>query len=304
MKLILFTLMWSFIVFPVLLGASRGTAADCDDPAVLRVALNFGYQLPRRIDQQMAMKRFLTQLIGKDIELLETSGYSRMMVGLQNNKIDLTWVGANTFIQAEKLDYAIEPFATYYQTSGHSHIPGIGYQSLLIVRRGSEFDTIDSLRQATLALVDPGSTSGFLVPNVLFTEIITTPLEGYFKKVLMSGRHNRSIEAVANGTVDAAFVASEWLSREYSKGEYMPDHFSILWRSPIIPSGPFVYRSRLCHELKQKISEALLQAHLHPLGQIWLKEVEADKIVPIVSERFDLVRRLDRNRHRPEHESK
>ena len=45
---------------------------------------------------------------------------------------------------------------------------GPGYRAALITKKGSKFTTIDSLKGATLGLVDPGSTSGNLMPRVVF----------------------------------------------------------------------------------------------------------------------------------------
>lgn len=287
---------WTFSLW-LLLG--RGVWADsCADPDTLRILFNFGPETSNNINQKMSMEEYLSETIGKKIIIMDTVGYDQLMIALKNKRIDLAWIGANTFVNASDQQHGIEAFAAYYHAGSQVQLAGIGYQSLLVVRGESQFKSIESLRDTTLALVDPGSTSGFLVPTVFFEELIDTSFEEYFKKILMSGRHIRSIKAVANAKVDAAFVSSGSLSKVLTNGNYNAEDFVVLWRSPTIPSGPFIYRKSLCREIKDKISNTFLQAHLHPQGKIWLKELNVKKIVPSNSANFDIIRRLHQDRHR------
>ena len=46
--------------------------------------------------------------------------------------------------------------------------------------------SIESLKGTTLGLVDPGSTSGHLMPRVVFGDVIGMDLDDYFGKVVRS----------------------------------------------------------------------------------------------------------------------
>ena len=54
------------------------------------------------------------------------------------------------------------------------------------------------------------------------------------------------------GKVDAAFVATHRFDNVIDRGHVKLDDFNVLWKSPVIPQDPFVYRSDLCPELKKR----------------------------------------------------
>lgn len=169
---------------------------------------------------------------------------------------------------------------------------GPGYRAALISKKGSKFDSIDSLKSSTLGLVDPGSTSGNLMPRVVFGEVIGMDLDDFFGKVVYTGSHELSSVAVGEGKVDAAFVATHRFDNVVSKGEIALEDVNVLWKSDPIPQDPFVYRADLCDELKGNIAATFLGLKDAPEAQGFLDNVKSNTFVEMSSEDYDIIRAL------------
>lgn len=73
------------------------------------------------------------------------------------------------------------------------------YWAQLLVPRDSDINSIEDLEGLKWGYGDPGSTSGYMVPLVMFEEAGITPGEQ-----VQTGGHNQSAQAVYNGEVDFA----------------------------------------------------------------------------------------------------
>ncbi len=62
-----------------------------------------------------------------------------------------------------------------------------GYKGIIIARKDSGITTMEQAKGHTFAFTDPNSTSGFLVPNVLFARDLKVKPEEYFSEVRFSG---------------------------------------------------------------------------------------------------------------------
>ena len=158
-------------------------------------------------------------------------------------------------------------FGTYSRKADGVQEAGPGYKSVLITKKGSKFGTIESLHGAVLALVDPASTSGAIIPEFVFSKEIGKPLKEYFSRVVFSGGHDLSSIAVVEGKADAAFVASHRLMEVVNAGKVSLTDFNVLWVSPRLPQDPFVYRTTLCEPLRAKIVETFLSVDQNPDGR-------------------------------------
>jgi phosphonate transport system substrate-binding protein len=73
------------------------------------------------------------------------------------------------------------------------------YWAQILVPRDSDITSIEDLEGLKWGYGDPGSTSGYMVPLVMFQEAGVTPGEQ-----VQTGGHNQSVQALYNGEVDFA----------------------------------------------------------------------------------------------------
>src|SRR5690606_12588718 len=113
--------------------------------------------------------------------------------------------------------------------------------------------TLETLRGASLSLVDPASTSGSIVPRAAMQHLTGHALENWFGRVSFAGSHDLAIDAVLNDRVTAAFVSETYIHKTASGESPAADALQIVWRSNPIPSDPFAYQTDLCQTTKDAI---------------------------------------------------
>lgn len=215
---------------------------------------------------------------------------SPLSFGRRNLGALLRHAGAR--ISASGKSPKVEVFATYAKRPGHLQEEGPGYKGVLISKKGSKFTSIESLKGSVIGLTDPGSTSGNLVPRVVFSKVINDNIDNYFGKVVYTGSHELSTVAVAEGKVDAAFVASHRFDNVVDKGEVKFEEFNFLWSSPPIPQDPFVYRNTLCDDIKAKVRETFLGLGDQADAKSFLDNVKSNTFVSMSSADYDVIRDL------------
>jgi phosphonate transport system substrate-binding protein len=277
-----------FISF-TLLGSAL---AECENPEVLTFSIIPTEETIQELTIYKPVIDYLSKMTGKKVEFYMPTSYSSVVEALIGKWVDVAVLGPYSYVIANDKDPDVEVFATYAKKPGHIQEEGPGYKSVLITKKGSKFTTIESLKGSVIGLTDPASTSGNLIPRVLFTKVIGEPLEDYFKKIVYTGEHDLSTMAVYEGKVDAAFVATHRFDNVIERGMVKKDDFNFLWESPTVPQDPFVYRASLCPELKQKIEETFLTLQNEPAAADFLANVNSNKFVKMTSADYDVIRDL------------
>lgn len=234
-------------------GGVSTRAQGCDDPAVLRFA-----SIPKSdgAQQQQTMRPLMKELervLQKRVEVARSNSYGAVIEGLHSGNVDLAELGPASYALLMERGSPVTAFATLSRgLQADAAAPGT-YRAVLVVRADSGFGSIKDLRNKTLSLTDPVSTSGALLPMQAVMKLTGQPMEKYFNRVTYAGSHLRAVDAVHKGLVDAAFVSSRRVE-EY--GQNKPGslkEMAVLWQSPPIPNDPFVYRSSLCPAMVDKI---------------------------------------------------
>lgn len=236
---------------------AQGGGANCDDPRTLRVALIPKSDPQRQRAQVQPLLQALERTLQRRVELVPGASYGAVVEGLLSGAVDVAELGpaSYTMVVSRQAD-AIAPFAAL---AGQDDATSVGrYHSVLMVRRDAGVASLAALRGRTLALIDPASTSGALLPRQAVRELTGTPLEQHFGRVSYAGSHDRAIAAVREGRVDAAFVSSARVAEAERQGRLLPGEWQALWRSVPIPTDPFVARQRLCAPVRDAIARAFL----------------------------------------------
>ena len=227
--------------------------------------------------------------LGVEVELFVGADYAATIDAAVSGDLEIVWLSPKPYVTARGRGADIEPVARWINA-----VTGIaGYRSLLIARSDSGISTIEDARGRTFAFNDPDSTSGFLVPSVLFLERGIDPTT-YFSEVSFSGSHEATALAVADGSVDLASNNNETLPRLIDSGRIARDDIRIVWESEFIPTDPISVRGDLPQSLRDAVRDAVLGfddpralAELRVLG--WIPARDAD---------YDVIRTLEANRER------
>jgi phosphonate transport system substrate-binding protein len=220
----------------------------------------------------------LSSTLGMPVQLLPSSSYESVVDAIVSGGVDIAWLGPASYVLAYQRDPRIEPFASLTISHGYFTPAGHHYQALLLARSEAATD-IEALRGKRVALSDPASTSGGVVPNAQFSAQVNQPLTQFFGSVVYAGSHDKSLDALLDQKVDAAFVASVRADAYLNSGQISRDTFKVLWRSDPIYYDPFVFSATLCRDLKTRISQAMLN-HQEKLTR-FLDSQNASGIVPV-----------------------
>jgi len=263
----------------------------CENPVPLRFSLIPRTDLVKQMEEHRPLLQYLERALGRKITVIQPSSYGTVIEGLLASTIDLASMGPASYAIARNRDASLTPFVTWTMQGGTFVKKGAhSYNSLLIVLRNSGFKVIDDLKNRRISLTDPASTSGGVLPRAEFSKVIGHPLNEFAGSLSYSGSHDRSIAALRKSKVDAAFVASEHLDQAIREGRINADEIRVLWESSPIPHDPFVFRGKLCPELKEKIQEAFMADT--PEIRAMLFNLKGERFVPVTDDVYRQLREI------------
>jgi phosphonate transport system substrate-binding protein len=201
---------------------------------------------------------FLKELSNKlnvKIKAFFAPDYAGIIEGMRFKKVHVAWFGNKSAIEA--VDRAGgEVFA---QTTGSDG--SLGYYSLIIVHRDSPYKSIDDIISNGNNLVfgngDPNSTSGYLIPTYYIWSKKGIDPKKHFKRV-RNANHEANCLAVASKQVDFSTNNTESMKRFKSSNPKQFNNIRIIWKSPVIPKDPLVWRKDLPREWKTKLQAVIL----------------------------------------------
>jgi phosphonate transport system substrate-binding protein len=199
----------------------------------------------------------MEESLGIPVKMFFATDYAGVIEGMRFKKVDLGWFGNKSAIQA--VDRANgEVFAQTIKADGTR-----GYYSLLIAHKDSELNSLEDLLKCdgskTFGNGDPNSTSGYAIPGYYVWALNNQTPEECFKRVVSSNHQGNAI-AVATKKVDVATNNTESIYDRLAKtNPELAEQIKEIWRSPLIPSDPMVWRKDLPKELKEKILYFFIQ---------------------------------------------
>jgi len=235
-----------------------GHAAPGDWPAVIKFGFipTEGAADSAKRAQPVAQK--IESVLGVKVEVFTASDYNGIITAMANKHIDFAYFGPKSYIEAAEKANA-EALVLELDQDRQP-----GYTGIIVARKDSGITTMEQAEGKTFAFTDPNSTSGFLVPNVIFARDMKIDPKKFFKDVRFSGSHGASILAVKNGSIDVAATNDIDLNRMIEKGAVSSDDFVILKKSDLIPGAPMAARKDLPASLKAAFAGALLQINDDP----------------------------------------
>ena len=239
--------------------------------------------------------KYIEEKAGVKINFFATTSYAAAVEALLNDFAFFGMPGPKIYTVARAKSDKIEPIVGTGRPANHFlKEPCACYHGRLITKKGGKFETIESLKGATLALTDPGSTSGNALPRALFPEQVGgVPLEKYFGQIFYAGSHDAAAKAVFNGKAGAASVSDNALSRSLDRGALKIGSFNHLWVSPKVVSNPIVVNKKtLSPEMIAKLKSVMLNMDKDEKGKAALKTVKMASMPELTDEAFDPLRKI------------
>lgn len=204
----------------------------------------------------MPFLKDMSAKLGMEVKPFFASDYAGIIQGMRFDKVDVAWYGNKSAMEA--VDRAGgQIFAQTVDVSGNP-----GYWSVLLAKKdddriNSVEDMLNHAGDLAFGNGDPNSTSGFLVPSYyVFAKNGVEPKKAF--KRMTNASHESNFLAVANGQVDVATNNTENMARIKVTHPDKLDKVKVIWKSPLIPSDPIVWRKNLPESVKGKVYDFLM----------------------------------------------
>jgi phosphonate transport system substrate-binding protein len=192
---------------------------------------------------------------GLKVEPFYSNNYTLLVEAMRFRKTDAGWFSNRSGLEAVRRGGG-EVFARTFGDAGVD-----GYTSVLIVGARSRL-TLDKVlackRTLSFGLGDVLSTSGTLAPmTYLFAPRDIRPRD-CFRQVRSGSSHQTNLVAVANGQLDVATNNSTSLMMDEQNGGHLAQRVRVIWRSPVLPEDPIIWRRDLDPDVKEKLRQFFL----------------------------------------------
>jgi len=225
---------------------------------------------------------------GLTIKSFYAPDYAGVIEAMRFNKVQVAWMGNKAAMEAVDRSSG-EVFAQVMYADGT-----FGYHGLLVAHKDSPYNNVDDVlkhsKGINFSIGDPNSTSGFLVPTFYVFAKNGVDHRTAFKTV-RNASHGANLQAVLAKQVDVATNNTEDLTKLESSKPELASQVKVLWKSPLIPSDPFVWRKDLDPAVKAKLKTFVLgYAKTDPAEKAILKNIYSyggfresnnDQLIPI-----------------------
>ncbi len=250
-------------------------------------------------DARNGMAKDLEKVLGVRVKEIQASDYNAILEAMRTKKADMAYLGPEGIAMGYERA-KIEPIAMKAVDGDRAKAV---YHSVFITRADrQDINSPADFRGRKMAFVDPGSTSGNLVPTGeilkayagegLTSEDLHTNGK-FFETVLFSGKHQASIQAVAKGDVDVAAVSDQILASEIKAGNVKQEDIKIIGTSGPIPAEGMIVRQDMDGDLKQKL-QSFLTSYTNAEFFKKVIKVENARFIPCTIADYQTILELDK----------
>lgn len=227
---------------------------------------------------------YVENRLGIPIQIVDRENYAEINSLLESGALDFAFVCSGPYVDGHD-KFGLQLLAAP-EVNGKTT-----YNSLIIANIKSPLRSFKEFRGKTFAFTDPLSNTGTLVPTYMLAKMNETP-KSFFKELIYTQKHDKSIKMAAENLVDGAAVDSliwEYMNRKTPDITYRT---RIVEKSPPYGIPPVVVSKSISPEISKKLSEIFLTAHLDPQGKEILKGMMIDRFVTVNDHNYDSVREM------------
>lgn len=156
------------------------------------------------------LAKLLSKKLGIPVHVTVSTDNTALVESMASKKVDVGFLPSDAYVLAHKRK-AADPLLQamrydYDEPSGKQNPNKLDskYQSMIIVRKNSKIKSIKDLKGKKIAIQDPTSTSGYILPVAeLYKKGINVVKDDNLVNVK---GHDQGVVSVLNGDTDAAFV--------------------------------------------------------------------------------------------------
>ena len=217
-------------VAPTVASSHQNTTSATKAPAaVLKFSAIPDQQKTELKEKFDALASYLSQELGVKFEYVPASDYKASVDAFKSGDIQLGWFGGLTGVQAR---HAVEGARAIAQGKSDPV-----FKSYFIAHRDTGLERSDAfpqdLSKLTFSFGSESSTSGRLMPEFFLRENTSkSPGEFFASPPTFSGSHDKTVELVESGQVQAGVVNYKVYDKRVAEGKTDPAVCKIVWVTP------------------------------------------------------------------------
>jgi phosphonate transport system substrate-binding protein len=213
------------------------------------------------IQEKGPLKDYLARQMGQEVNLVIPTNYNATVEALGNGSLDFAYLGALTYVKAQR-QYGVIPLVQ--RTSDQQ------FHSLFITGTDSAIKALADVKGKQFAFGDINSTSGHLIPFLELKQAgINVDADLKFR---YSGSHAATAKAVEAGAVDAGALDETVYNSMIAEGKLDKSKLRVFYTSKPFVDYVWVARKDVSKELQEKFSSSFLL----------LKEGKDDRVLQIL----------------------
>ena len=234
--------------------------------------------------------KFIADFIGDELDIETKFVVGSNYKQLERGESDLCFVcGLPYVLLSGYQNVPIEPIAAPV-LKGDRYQERPIYFSDVITQKDAPLNSFNELRGRSWAYNEPKSQSGYGI--TLYTLLIMGETKGFFGDVIKTGFHQKSIKAVANGSIDGSAIDSHVLAVELRENPELLDHIKIIDELGPSTIQPVVVESSMHESLKIDIQSVLLKLGNSPRSKKIFDFAMIDRFVPVNDRSYDDIREM------------
>ncbi|QOR67722.1 phosphate/phosphite/phosphonate ABC transporter substrate-binding protein [Cytobacillus suaedae] len=237
-------------------------------------------------DNVKPLEEYLTEKLGVPVKAEVMIDFVGLVEGMRTGQIDIGFTNPFGYVQAKERAN-VTPIVKSIRHGSDT------YKAQFIARADSGLKSIDDLvatEGLTWAFGDTLSTSGYLFPASLLTEMGVEDINTFFKQTAVGG-HDNAVLAVLEGQADFATTFSDARTVLEKDHPNVMEEVIVIGHTEEIPNDGVSVRDGLSEEWVTKIQEAFLAINDNPEVLAVMNEVYTwDGIAESTDEEFDVVR--------------
>jgi phosphate/phosphite/phosphonate ABC transporter binding protein len=188
--------------------------------------------------------------------------YADLAARIRERAVDVAWLPPVVYVLLERAGL-VDPMVSNHR-AGQAAFHGV-----LLVRAEAPIHSLDGLRGARVAWVDPLSASGYVIPRIQLALLGVHP-RATFREESFVGSHDAAVRAVAKGEADVAATfarvdgAGNVTSGSWSQLADARADVRVLWTFGAIPSDVIAGRRGYPEALRERLSDAFVASTNEP----------------------------------------
>ena len=258
------------------------TKSENDTPTVLRIGV-LPDQNPEILQQQYGpLAEYLSAQTGIQTRLVIPADYADAVRLFREDKIDLSYFGGLTFVQAQTSYGAVPLVMREIDTR---------FASWFLVKPEYAQLQLSDLKDKSLSFGSKLSTSGHLMPRHFLLQQWQIDAETFFSDIRYSGAHDKTTQLVLEGEVDVGAVNSAVVRKMIADGKIKADDLHVLWQTPPYPDYVWAVQENLDDKLKTRLRDAFLGLDAGKPGDVEiLVGLNAKTFLPADPDDFNILR--------------